>query len=153
MENHQKTSEKARGHTIYHDLSITASPEAIFKAVSSPEHLVNWWPLRCSGTPSKGSTYNFYFAPEYDWYGEVSHCKPNTLFSIKMTRSDADWDPTSFGFEIEEAENGVRLHFFHKDWPACNAHFKTASFCWAMLLNGLKIYLEKGIILPFEERS
>ncbi|MBT8281645.1 MAG: SRPBCC domain-containing protein [Muriicola sp.] len=153
METPIHTPDKAEGYSIYHDLSIAAAPEEVFRAVSSPEHLVNWWPLKCSGTPSVGNTYNFYFTEEYNWFGKVSHCEPHTLFCIRMTQSDPDWNPTSFGFEIEATEGGVRLHFFHKNWQACNSHFKTASFCWAMLLNGLQMYLEKGIVLPFEERS
>lgn len=140
-------------HTIYHDLSIAVSPEQVFNAVAEPKHLINWWPLKCTGSPARGKPYNFYFGPEYNWYGDVAVSEPHKHFHIKMTKSDPDWDPTTFGFDLEPIKSGVRLHFFHKDWPEANAHFKTASFCWAMLLNGLKMYLEKGIILPFEERS
>jgi hypothetical protein len=70
-----------------------------------------------------------------------------------MTKSDLDWDETTFGFDLEETNNGTLVKFSHMNWPNCNDHFRTASFCWAMLLNGLKNYIEKGIILPFEERS
>jgi hypothetical protein len=70
-----------------------------------------------------------------------------------MTVSDQDWDPTSFGFDLFEIEEGIQLRFYHIDWPQCNAHFRRSSFCWAMLLNGLKNYVEKGIIVPFEERE
>jgi len=70
-----------------------------------------------------------------------------------MTKSDQDWDPTSFGFDLEDIENGVLVKFWHKGWPECNHHFRRSSFCWAMLLNGLKNYVEKGIIKPFKERE
>jgi len=70
-----------------------------------------------------------------------------------MTKSDIDWNPTSFGFDMEEQENGTYLNFCHVDWAEVNFEFKNSSFCWAMLLNGLKNYLEKGIIIPFQERN
>lgn len=139
---------------IYHDLVINVSIVKVFAAVSEPEHLVNWWPFKCKGEPKAGSEYNFYFTPEYDWYGKVSECIPNRTFHVKMTRSDLDWDSTTFGFDMEEDKDGnTLLHFSHLNWPECNSHYRIASFCWAMLLKGLKDYLEKGVILPFEKRS
>lgn len=139
--------------SIYHDLLINASTQKIFDAVSAPEHLNNWWTLRCTGIAEVGSEYNLYFTPEYDWHGKVMVCDPNSSFHIKMTKSDSDWDPTSFGFDLEEVEGGVRLKFWHIGWPECNHHFRRSSFCWALLLNGLKNYVEKGEVIPFEERN
>ena len=138
---------------IYHDLMINASLEKVFEAVTKPEYLVNWWPLRCSGIPELGAEYNFYFTPEYDWFGQVIDYSHNRSFHIKMTKSDDNWDSTSFGFDIKEVDENVQVNFWHVGWPECNADFKRSSFCWAMLLNGLKNYLEKGVIVPFEERA
>ena len=138
---------------IYHDLSINAPIDKVFSAVSDPGHLINWWPLKCTGTPEIGSEYNFYFSPDYNWYGEVISFIPNQVFRIRMLRADADWNPTNFGFEMEAKKELVQLRFSHLDWPVLNTHYRVASFCWAMLLKGLKDYLEEGIILPFEERS
>jgi uncharacterized protein YndB with AHSA1/START domain len=140
-------------YSIYHDLTIKAPIQNIFQAITEPEHLINWWPLKCEGIPKENEDYNFFFTPEYNWYGKVIKIEENKSFYIKMTKSDADWDPTSFGFDLVQNEGNVRLKFSHTGWPACNAHFKTASFCWAMLLNGLKNYIEKGIVVPFEERE
>ena len=140
-------------HTIYHDFEIEASSQNVFEAITKPDHLENWWPLRCSGVPEEGEAYNFFFGPEYDWYGKVSKLEQDHSFHIKMTAADPDWDPTSFGFDLEQIKNEVQVRFWHSGWLECNAHFRTASFCWAMLLNGLKEYVENGKIIPFEERS
>ncbi|MCF8371863.1 MAG: SRPBCC domain-containing protein [Bacteroidales bacterium] len=138
---------------IYHDLTIDASIEKVFAAVTQPKHLVNWWPLKCTGKPEIGAKYNFYFTPEYDWFGKVNEIVLNQTFSVKMTKSDLDWDGTRLGFEMNIENGKTYLRFTHLDWPEFNAHYRIASFCWAMLLKGLKDYLEKGTILPFEERS
>lgn len=144
---------KNEGFSIYHDLTITSAPTKIFDSVSLPEHLVNWWPLECTGKPALDQEYNFHFTPQYNWFGKVSRIKKDELFFIKMTKSDLDWDHTSFGFEIEEIANGSLVKFSHKGWPSCNSHFRVSSYCWALLLKGLKDYVEKGIIIPFEHRS
>lgn len=138
---------------IYHDLIIKGPIEKVFQAVSEPNHLIHWWPQTCTGYPELGQEYNFYFTKEYDWYGKVTKCIANQCFHITMTKSDIDWDATTFGFEMEENNGSTVLHFTHLNWPHCNAHYRIASFCWAILLKGLKDYVEKGIILPFEERS
>lgn len=70
-----------------------------------------------------------------------------------MTKSDKDWNPTTFGFDLESSDKGTMVNFSHINWPEQNHHFKHSSFCWAILLNGLKNYLEKGVIIPFEERN
>ena len=144
----------SHGFNIYHDLVIKSTLKEVFDAVSKPEHLNNWWTLKCTGTPELNAEYNFYFAPEYDWYGKVITCQPNHAFYIKMKKTnDEDWNPTTFGFNLEKIEEGVQVRFFHIDWPLCNHHFRHSSFCWALLLNGLKNYLEKGVVIPFKDRS
>jgi len=138
---------------IYHDFMVNASIEKVFEAISEPASLINWWPLKCKGTPKIGMEYNFYFAPEYDWFGIVNKIIPNQSFYIKMTKSDSDWNPTTFGFDLKKVNNQTQLSFSHLGWKQCNSEYRESSFCWAMLLKGLKDYLEKGIIIPFEERS
>ena len=140
-------------HSIYFNFIIKSDKLSVYKAVSEPEYLEKWWPLKCSGIPKVGESYNFNFTDEYDWYAEVVSCLLNDHIHYKMTKSDVDWDPTTFGFKLKEKENGTCLNFFHEGWQECNNHFKHSSFCWAMLLKGLKDYLEKEIVIPFKDRS
>tara|TARA_R110000868_G_scaffold53370_3_gene167641 strand:+ start:671 stop:1099 length:429 start_codon:yes stop_codon:yes gene_type:complete len=140
-------------YNIYHNLIIKASPKEVFDAVSQPNHLDNWWTLKSSGKPELNAEYNLNFTDQYNWFCKVSKIKVNESIHFKMTKSDSDWNPTTFGFDLEAKENGAYLKFSHENWPANNDHFKHSSFCWAMLLNGLKNYVEKGVIIPFEDRN
>lgn len=140
-------------HTIYHDLIIKSSKEKVFEAITNPNHLVKWWPLKCSGQPIEGETYNFNFTNAYDWYGKVIEVENNKSFHIKMTKSDDNWNSTTFGFDIEELNGNTKLKFCHTNWQHCNNDFRRSSFCWAILLKGLKDYLERGVIVPFENRE
>ncbi len=38
-------------YAIYHYLIIDGSLTMVFESVSEPNNLVNWWPLKCSGSP------------------------------------------------------------------------------------------------------
>lgn len=140
-------------YTIFHQLVVQSNISDVFNAISLPGELENWWPLKCTGRPILNETYNFNFTDEYDWYAKVSSVKLNEHIHYKLTKSDVDWNPTSFGFDLKETDNGILIDFWHKDWEKPNDHFRHCSFCWAMLLNGLKNYLEKQIIIPFEKRS
>lgn len=137
---------------IYHDLYIEASSEDVFHAVSDPKALEKWWPLECSGKPELLSEYRLYFEPDYDWRAKVIKVVTNVSFHMKMTQSDPDWQPTSFGFDLKEEGDGVWVEFWHRNWPEWNHHYRRSSYCWAILLNGMKDFVEKGIVTPFEER-
>ena len=144
---------KHEGYGIYHDFVIDAPISKVFNAISDPEHLVNWWPLTCSGIPEIGTTYNFNFTSKYDWYGKVFKIETDKSFYIKMTKSNEVWNPTTFGFDIIKVTDKVEVRFSHTGWTSINEEYRQSSFCWAMLLNGLKNYIEKGVVIPFEERE
>lgn len=140
-------------HSIYHDLFIEATVDALFDRIVLPEHLINWWPLTCTGENRLHGLYNFYFEEAYDWWGKVITFQQGKSFHVKMIDADEDWNPTTFGFDLRPEGEGVWLEFWHKGWPSVNHHFRRSSHCWAMLLLGLKEYVEDGKIIPFENRS
>ena len=111
-------------NNIYHSFQIKASTKDVFNAITKPEHLNNWWTLKSSGKPELDSIYNLNFTDTYNWFGKVSKVKDNELFYLKMTTSDADWNPTTFGFQLEANQKGTMVRFSHKDWPYENDHFK-----------------------------
>jgi uncharacterized protein YndB with AHSA1/START domain len=139
--------------TIYHRFEINAPINTVFEAVSLPAIYINWWPLKCDGQPTIGSQYNFNFGEEYDWYAEVCSLTYNQSIHFKMKVAMTEWMPTTFGFVLIENENSTFVDFEHKDWEDTHEEYRSASYCWAHLLSTLKQYLEKGVIVPFEQRS
>ncbi|GLR15819.1 SRPBCC family protein [Portibacter lacus] len=144
---------KAKSFTIYHNLVINGSKKDVFEAISDPNHLVNWWPLKCSGEVKLGGVYRLFFSEEYDWLAKVVYFDPYNTFELSMIKSDEDWATTSFKYELVEKKGKLWLNFSHEGWETENDHFKHSSYCWAMLLNGLKNYVEKGSIIPFVDRA
>ena len=140
-------------HSIFHDLVINVSKEKVFEAFTNPLHLNNWWSLKSSGSPILNSEYNLNFTEEYNWFCKVTKVNLNSSFYLTMTVSSEDWLATTFGIDLKETKKGTLVKFSHTGWKECNAEFRNSSFCWAILLNGLKNYLEKGIIIPFNKRN
>lgn len=140
-------------YSIYHDFIINTSKEKVFDALTNSKHLNNWWTLQSSGKPILNHEYNLNFTAAYNWFAEVTKVDDNICFYLSMKISSKDWQPTTFGFDLEETKTGTLVKFSHIGWKSCNSEFRNTSFCWAILLNGLKNYLEHGIIIPFEERN
>jgi len=142
-------------HAILHDFFIDAKPSVIFDHFTLPKHLNNWWTLRSTGTPLLDEQYNFYFSDIYNWYGEVDEVTREKSFYIRMTDTGdyQDWKNTRFGFQLQQLEHTTQLSFKHDQWLSTNHEFRKTSFCWAILLQGLKRYIESGNITPFNQRS
>jgi hypothetical protein len=64
-----------------------------------------------------------------------------------------DWINTEVGFKLSPENEGTSVLFFHNLWQEASDHFAITTFCWGQLLNGLKQYVEKGVVISFEERS
>jgi len=127
---------------IYHDLVINCSIEELYATISTPKGLNIWWTKSSEGEAAMGNTYRFYFAPEYDWYGEVIGLS-ETHISYRMTQADEDWTGTEISFRIISENEGKQLmRFEHIKWKEINDHFRTTSFCWASYLTTMKTYLE-----------
>ena len=137
---------------ILYDFPINAAPKRVFDAVSRPEGLDQWWTEQAAGSPEVGTTYELGFGPEYDWRAVVTKCEPPSVFELKMTKSDADWNGTHVGFYLIGMQGSTSVRFYHTGWPSENEHFRTSSFCWAMYLRILRRYLEHSEMVPYEHR-
>ena len=59
--------------TIYHQYKIKATALAVYDCITQPQHLINWWPLTCTGIPQMGEIYNYNFGPQFNWFAKVIH--------------------------------------------------------------------------------
>jgi len=137
---------------IFHDFPIKASRSRVFQAVATPEGLDSWWTKRSSGEPAENAEYDLWFAPKYHWRAVVSSVTPDTEFELKLTNAQEDWQGTRVGFLLEETDGVTKVRFHHTGWPEANDHYRGSSFCWAMYLRLLTRYVERGEVVPYEER-
>ena len=137
---------------ILHDFPIQAEPERVFRGVSAPDQLDEWWTVRSAGAPHLGTEYQLFFGPEYDWRARVSRCEPGSAFELTLTRADPDWLGTRVCFALAGQPRGTQLRFQHLGWPAANEHYRVSCFCWAMYLRILRRFLEHGERVPYEQR-
>jgi len=137
---------------IFHNFPINAKRSEVFRAVSTPDGLNNWWTKTCAGKPSEGSAYQMGFGPEYNWQAIVSRCDSDSEFEFQFTEADSDWTGTRIGFLLTENNGNTDVSFRHVGWPESNEHYRTSCFCWAMYLRLMKRYVETGEVVPYEVR-
>ncbi|MGG5207998.1 SRPBCC family protein [Chryseobacterium sp. MIQD13] len=138
--------------SILHDLEVNAKLEDVFRMVSVPEFLNEWWTHYCKGVPELNSEYIFEFSEEYIWKGKISKFNPPYEIEFLITDADADWTGTKVGFILKETVNGIKISFYHTDWKHTNEHFRQTSFCWAVYLRILRRFVEEGLHIPYSER-
>jgi uncharacterized protein YndB with AHSA1/START domain len=129
---------------ILQDLPIRASAACVFRAVSAPAELDQWWTIRSSGVPRIGARYDLWFGPDYDWAATVTRCLPAHAFEFELVRADAEWTGTKVGFELEESNGRTLVRFQHLGWPSASEHYRischsgrcTCEFCDAISSTG-----------------
>ena len=137
---------------VVHDFPIFVPLDRVFRAVSDPEELDQWWTDRSTGTPGPGHEYTLDFGPEYHWRAEVTTYEPRSRFELRVFDANPDWDDTRVGFELSAIDGGTHVRFHHSGWPTDNPHYRTSCYCWAMYLRVLKRYLEHGETVPYTKR-
>ena len=137
---------------IYSDFPVRVPAADVFRVVSTPAGLDQWWTKRSAGTPQVGAEYELGFGPEYDWRARVTACAAPRHFEIEITRAGADWLGTRVGFDITGQGTTSQVRFYHQGWPQSNEHYRISCYCWPMYLRILRRYLEHGETVPYEQR-
>lgn len=137
---------------ILQEFPIAVDPARVYAAVTDPALLDEWWTLGSSGRPVVGATYDLDFGPGYRWRAVVTKAAPGSAFEMQMTESDADWNETRVGFELEPSDYGTQVRFYHRGWPEPNSHYRISCHCWALYLRVLRRHLEHGESVPYADR-
>ena len=137
---------------IFQDFPIKAPAERVFDAVSTPAGLDAFWTQRSAGRPEEGARFELSFGPGYDWVARVTRSVPNREFELELINADDDWQGTRIGFELDETDGATQVRFHHIGWPESNEHFRVSCYCWSMYLRLLKRYVERGEVVPYEDR-
>jgi len=137
---------------ILTDFPVKSSARKIFAAVSTPEGLDAWWTKRSSGRAEQGEQFELWFGPEHDWRAVVSRCVTDREFELEIVSADKDWLGTRLGFLLEGNDEGTQVHFHHVGWPKMNEHYRVSCYCWPMYLRLLRRYVERGEVVPYEDR-
>jgi uncharacterized protein YndB with AHSA1/START domain len=131
---------------LVHQVNVNATPETIYKAVSTADGLQAFWTSDSQAEPKVGSIATFGFG------GPTQRMRIDEIVPGKRVKWTAlndfpTWDKTTVSWEIAPAEKGeTSVTFRHANWSDAVSQDDLGSinYTWGLIVERLKQYTETG---------
>lgn len=133
--------------SIVKELTIEATPQRVWAALTSPDAIAGWWTNDLSVTPEVGTLAEFRFSQgTFIVQFEVAELvqDKHIYWITRQGPSTGHWVGTSVTWDLEPIANGTRLVFNHDKFVLADRRYELTSAWWEHFLNSLKSYLETG---------
>lgn len=130
---------------------IPADPERIYRAIATPDGLKAFWTDQVDGRSAVGDVLSFGFGPnrENAFDMRVERLDEPKLVEWACMGGPPDWIGTRVRWEVEPSNGGGRVKFHHEGWKSAEGPPPDITFVWAMVLDRLSQYAEKGKPNPY----
>lgn len=129
------------------NVTIKATPEIIYHAITTEEGLAGWWAKQTKAKPEIGYVNTFTFG-DFVNKMKVTKLVPNKKVVWECTASIDEWMGTYISFELEEKVGKTLLRFTHGDWKEVTDTFAGCTYDWARFMASLKSLCETGTGTP-----
>lgn len=134
---------------IIHRVGIKASPDKVFRALSTIEGLAGWWTADTSGASEIGRTITFQFRdPNGKTIGgfdmEVLKQEPFKRVQWKCVKGPEEWIGTDISFDLKQENDFTIVLFGHHNWRESIEFMAHCSTKWGVFLMSLKELIETG---------
>ena len=135
---------------ILHRISTpNATPDEMFRAVSTREGLATWWTERVEGTEGLGGTLEFLFSEAGGRKFEVIELAPPSKVTLRCVAGPDEWIGTDLEFCIEQEDEDTVLLFAHRGWREEIPFMHHCSTQWAYFLLGIREHFDEGGGRPY----
>lgn len=133
---------------IIHRVGIQASPDKVFRALSTIDGLAGWWTEEVSGTSAVGKTVAFQFRnPKGELIGAFDmDVMKQELKQVqwKCRKGPPDWIDTDITFDLKQENDFTIVLFGHRNWKEATEATAHCSMKWAVFLLSLRELVETG---------
>jgi|SRR5690606_33130993 len=133
-----KTMEKIRIN-----VTIKASSETIYNALTTEGGLSGWWAKQTTARPEIGFLNTFTFGTFVNKM-KVDELAPNKKVVWECVESIEEWVGTFISFELEDKGEKTLLRFTHGGWKGVTDTFAGCTYDWARFMASLKSLCETG---------
>jgi len=131
---------------LVHQVNVKATPETIYKAISTTEGLGAFWTSESTAESKVGSIASFGFG------GPTQRMRVDELVPGKRVKWTGladfpNWGDTTVSWDISPAESGeTSVTFRHASWPETVSQDDLGSinYTWGLIVERLKQYTETG---------
>ncbi len=135
---------------IVKELTIAATPERVWDALTQPGEIARWWTDDLSAMPEVGSLAEFRFNQgTFVVQFEVAELEQNKKIRWLARKGPAPhWDGTSVTWLLAPIPNGTQVVFNHEGFIEKDRRYEMTYAWWEHFLVSLKSYLETGVGTP-----
>ena len=138
---------------ILHRVGITASPEAVYEALTTIEGLTGWWTSDVRGDGDAGGVvqFRFRFDDSPDPVGfdmSVLEAKPAARVLWEVVDGPEEWIGTQVTWDLRMEGDFTIIMFAHQGWREPVEFMHHCSTKWATFLVSLKSFVETGTGAP-----
>jgi uncharacterized protein YndB with AHSA1/START domain len=136
---------------LVHQVNIKATPDSVYKAISTQEGLSSFWTDDTKAESKVGSVASFGFGGPSQRM-RVDELAPGKRVKWTGLPDFPNWENTTVTWDIKPADNGqTSVTFGHRDWPASvTAHdLGSINYTWGMIVDRLRQYAETGKPVPY----
>jgi uncharacterized protein YndB with AHSA1/START domain len=130
---------------IVEELTIEATPQRVWGAITESDEIVQWWAYEARVKPEVGSLGEFRFRPPAGVLQfEVAELDQDEKVHWISRQGPPHWAGTSVTWQLTPVQNGTRLVFTHDGFARVDEADERTRGNWAYFLASLKSYLETG---------
>lgn len=137
---------------IVRTLTIEATPESVFRAITAQDRVARWWANSVSAEPKVGSGAEFRFDNGEAVRTEFAELEFAKRVHWRVTRAPhPQGEGTSITWDLTSVSRGTELLFGHHGFAvdATGYGYEVTSAGWEYFLGSLKSYLETGVGTPY----
>ncbi|HTK06818.1 MAG TPA: SRPBCC domain-containing protein [Ktedonobacteraceae bacterium] len=132
--------------TIVKELTIAASPERVYNALTQHDEIAHWWTNELSIRPEVGSLADFHFQ---QWGAgtlqfEIVKLHAAEKVGWKSRKGPPQWAGTSVSWQLTPVQSGTQLVFTHDGFAQAGPVYEQTGRNWEYFLGSLQAYLETG---------
>ncbi len=129
---------------IVEELTIEATPQRVWGAITKPDEIVQWWAYEARVKPEVGSLAEFRFRPPAGVLQfEVAELDQDEKVRW-ISKSPPQWAGSSVTWRLTPVHNGTKLIFTHDGFAQVEERDERTRGAWVYFLASLKSYLETG---------
>jgi len=129
------------------NVTIKATSESIYNALTTEDGLSSWWAKQTTARPEIGFLNTFAFGTFVNKM-KVIELTPNKKVVWECVESIDEWVGTFISFELEDKGEKTLLRFTHEGWKEITDMFAGCTYDWARFMTSLKSLCETGTGKP-----
>ena len=152
----QETMAEAQKQTkrLKKEVEITASPAAVWKALTDPEELARWFPLSAQVTPGAGGSMFLSWGPGCEGESRIEAWEPQKLLRLieQAGGGATDAQPVTIEWKLEQQGGKTIVRLVQSGFATGAAwedeYFASTEYGWGFMLINLRHYLERHAGTP-----